>query len=196
MKRLFDIIASASGLLLTLWLFLLLALWIKCDSAGPVFFRQERVGRGGKPFRILKFRTMRPDSDRGIQITVGETDSRITRSGRFIRKWKLDELPQLINVLRGEMSLVGPRPETPKYVAYWTAEQRHVLDVRPGITDPASIRYRNENEMLAGRENPERYYIEVLMQEKLGLQLEYVRHHSFWGDIAILFQTFWAVIKG
>ncbi len=196
MKRLFDIIASLLGLLLTLWLFLLLALWIKCDSAGPVFFRQERVGRGGKPFRILKFRTMRPDSDRGIQVTVGEADSRITRSGRFIRKWKLDELPQLVNVLRGEMSLVGPRPETPKYVAFWTAEQRHVLDVRPGITDPASIRYRNENEMLAGREDPERYYIEVLMQEKLALQLEYVCHHSFWGDIGILFQTFLAVVKG
>ena len=156
MKRLFDIVASGLGLLCLSPLLLIVAIWIKLDSPGPVFFRQVRVGRYNKDFRIFKFRSMRVGSDKGSQITVGGHDSRITRSGYFIRKTKIDELPQLINVFIGDMSLVGPRPEVRHYVDMWTPEQLHVLDVRPGITDPASIRYRNENELLEKAEDPEK----------------------------------------
>lgn len=195
MKRVFDIIASGLGLLILSPLFLVLAIWIKLDSAGPVFYRQVRVGRHNKDFRIFKFRSMRVGSDKGSLVTIGGRDPRITRSGYFIRKFKLDELPQLINVFIGDMSLVGPRPEVRHYVDYWTPEQMHVLDVRPGITDPASIKFRNENELLEKAEDPERYYIEVVMQEKIRLYLDYVEHHSFWGDIGLIFRTFWVVVK-
>ena len=181
MKRLFDIVMSGLGLLILSPLFLFLAFWIKLDSKGPVFFRQSRVGKGNKDFRIFKFRSMRVGSDKGSQVTIGGHDPRITRSGYFIRKFKLDELPQLINVFIGDMSLVGPRPEVRHYVDYWTPEQMHVLDVRPGITDPASIKFRNENELLEKAEDPEQYYIDVIMQEKLKLYLEYVQNHSFFG---------------
>ena len=194
MKRLFDIVASGLGLVFLSPLFLLLAIWIKLDSKGPVFYRQVRVGRYNRDFRIFKFRSMRMGSDKGSLVTIGDRDSRITRSGYIIRKLKLDELPQLINVFVGDMSLVGPRPEVRHYVDYWTEQQLHVLDVRPGITDPASIRFRNENELMAKAQDPERYYIDVIMQEKLRLYLEYVAHHSFWGDITIIFQTFWVII--
>jgi lipopolysaccharide/colanic/teichoic acid biosynthesis glycosyltransferase len=138
---------------------------------------------------------MRVGSDKGSQITVGCHDSRITRSGYFIRKTKIDELPQLINVFIGDMSLVGPRPEVRKYVDMWTPEQLHVLDVRPGITDPASIRYRNENELLENADDPEKYYVEVIMQDKIKLYLEYVEKHSFWYDIKLIFQTFYTIVK-
>ena len=148
MKRLFDIIASGIGLLLLCPLFLIIGIWIKLDSSGPIFYRQVRVGRYNQDFRIFKFRSMRTDADKGSLVTIGGRDPRITRSGYFIRKFKIDELPQLINVFVGDMSIVGPRPEVRHYVNYWTKEQMHVLDVRPGITDPASIRYRNENELL------------------------------------------------
>ena len=194
MKRLFDIIASSFGLLLLSPLFLVLAIWIKLDSKGPVFYRQVRVGKDNKDFRIFKFRSMRVGSDKGSLVTVGGRDSRITRSGYFIRKFKLDEFPQLINVLIGDMSLVGPRPEVRHYVDYWTPEQMHVLDVRPGITDPASVKFRNENELLGQAEDPEKYYIEVVMQEKIKLYLEYVNNHSFWGDVKLIFQTFKVII--
>jgi lipopolysaccharide/colanic/teichoic acid biosynthesis glycosyltransferase len=127
-------------------------------------------------------------------VTIGGRDPRITRSGYLIRKFKIDELPQLINVLIGDMSLVGPRPEVRHYVNYWTPEQMHVLDVRPGITDPASIKYRNENELLEKAEDPEKYYIEVIMQEKIKLYLEYAEKSSFWYDIKLIFQTFWVII--
>ena len=150
----------------------MLAIWIKIDSEGPVFYRQVRVGKGNRDFRLFKFRSMRVGSDRKGLITVGGRDPRVTRSGYYIRKYKLDELPQLINVFTGDMSLVGPRPEVRKYVDLYTPEQMHVLDVRPGITDPASIRYRNENELLAQVEDPDRYYVEVIMQDKLQLNLE------------------------
>ena len=143
MKRLFDIFASGVGLVVLSPLFLIVAVWIKLDSTGPVFYRQVRVGKGNQDFKIFKFRTMRIGSDRGSLITVGGRDPRITTSGYFLRKTKIDELPQLINVLIGDMSLVGPRPEVRHYVNYWTPEQMRVLDVRPGITDPASIRYCN-----------------------------------------------------
>mgnify|MGYP003293792950 CR=1 FL=1 len=194
MKRLFDIIASGIGLLLLCPLFLLIGIWIKLDSAGPIFYRQVRVGRNNKDFRIFKFRSMRTDADKGSLVTIGGRDPRITRSGYFIRKFKIDELPQLINVFVGDMSIVGPRPEVRHYVNYWTPEQMHVLDVRPGITDPASIRYRNENELLGKAEDPEQYYIDVVMQEKIKLYLEYVEQHSFWYDIKLIFQTFLVII--
>ena len=195
MKRLFDIIASGCGLLVLSPILVIVAIWIKLDSKGPVFYRQVRVGRYNKDFKIYKFRSMRVGSDKGSLVTVGGRDPRITRSGYFIRKFKIDELPQLINVFTGDMSLVGPRPEVRHYVDYWTPDQMRVLDVRPGITDPASIRYRNENELLATAEDPEKYYIEVIMQEKLKLYLEYVRDSSFWYDIKLIFQTFLVIVK-
>lgn len=193
-KRFFDIFFSGIGLLILSPLFLLVAVWVKCDSQGPVFYRQIRVGRFGKDFKLFKFRSMRVGSDKKGLITVGGHDPRITRSGYFIRKYKLDELPQLINVFIGDMSLVGPRPEVRRYVDLYTPEQLHVLDVRPGITDLASIRYRNENEILGSVENPDRYYIEVIMPDKLRINLDYVAHHSFFGDLKIIFQTFAAIL--
>lgn len=194
MKRLFDIVASGLGLLCLSPLFLILAVWIKCDTPGPVFYRQTRVGRYNRDFRLYKFRSMRIGADRQGLITVGGHDPRITRSGYFIRKYKLDEFPQLINVLVGDMSLVGPRPEVRKYVDLYTQEQMHVLDVRPGITDPASIRYRNENELLAQAADPDKYYIETIMPDKLRINLEYVANHSFWSDIVLIFKTFWEIV--
>ena len=195
MKRIFDVIASGLGLVVLSPLFLILAVWIKLDSKGPVFYRQVRVGLHNKDFRIFKFRSMRVGADKGSLVTIGGRDPRITRSGYFIRKFKFDELPQLINVFVGDMSLVGPRPEVRHYVDYWTDEQMHVLDVRPGITDPASIKFRNENELMEQAEDPEKYYIEVIMQEKLKLYLEYVQNQSFWGDIGLIFKTFWVIVK-
>ena len=195
MKRLFDIFASGLGLLFLSPLFLVLAIWIKLDSPGPVFYRQVRVGRGNKDFRIFKFRSMRVGADRQGLITVGGHDPRITRSGYFIRKYKLDEFPQLINVFIGDMSLVGPRPEVRKYVDMYTPEQMHVLDVRPGVTSLASIRYRNENELLDKADNPDQFYIDVVMQDKLAIDLEYVEHASFWYDIKLIFQTFWEIVS-
>ena len=194
MKRLFDITASGLGLLVLSPLFLILAVWIKLDSPGPVFYRQVRVGRGNKDFRLFKFRSMRVGSDKKGLITVGGHDPRVTRSGYWIRKYKLDELPQLINVFIGDMSLVGPRPEVRKYVDLYTPEQMHVLDVRPGITDMASIRYRNENELLEQAADPEQYYRDVVMQDKLRINLEYIADHSFIKDLKIIFMTFKAVV--
>ena len=195
MKRLFDIFASGLGLLFLSPLFLILAIWIKLDSKGPIFYRQVRVGRGNKDFRIFKFRSMRVGADKQGLITVGGHDPRITRSGYFIRKYKLDEFPQLINVFIGDMSLVGPRPEVRKYVDMYTPEQMHVLDVRPGVTSLASIRYRNENELLDKAEDPDQFYIDVVMQDKLAIDLEYVEHASFWYDIKLIFQTFWEIVS-
>ena len=194
MKRLFDIILSSLGLLILSPIFAIVAIWIKLDSKGPIFYRQVRVGRYNQDFRIYKFRSMRVGSDKGSLVTIGGRDPRITTSGYFIRKFKIDELPQLINVLIGDMSLVGPRPEVRHYVNYWTPEQMHVLDVRPGITDPASIKFRNENELLEKAEDPEKYYIEVIMQEKIRLYLEYLNQHNLFYDLKIIFQTFWAII--
>lgn len=195
MKRLFDIVASGCGLIVLSPLFVILAIWIKLDSKGPVFYRQVRVGRHNKDFRIFKFRSMRVGADKQGLITVGGRDPRVTRSGYFIRKYKLDEFPQLINVFVGDMSLVGPRPEVRKYVDMYTEEQMRVLDVRPGITDLASIRYRNENELLEKADNPDRYYIDVIMQDKLAINLEYVANHSFWYDIKLIFKTFWEIVS-
>lgn len=195
MKRLFDIIASGCGLIVLSPLFIIVAIWIKLDSEGPVFYKQIRVGRYGRDFKLFKFRSMRVGADKAGLITVGGHDPRVTRSGYFIRKYKLDEFPQLINVFIGDMSLVGPRPEVRKYVDMYTPEQRHVLDVRPGITDLASIRYRNENEILESVANPEQYYIDVIMPDKLQINLEYVATHSFLNDMKLIFKTFWEIIS-
>ena len=194
MKRLFDILASGLELVCLSPLFTAVAVWIKLDSRGPVFYRQVRVGRGNKDFRIFKFRSMRPDSDKLGLITVGGRDPRVTRSGYYIRKYKLDELPQLINVFIGDMSLVGPRPEVRKYVDMYSPDQLHVLDVRPGITSLASLRYRNENEVLAKAEDPDKCYIEKVMPDKLAIDLEYVRKANLWNDIKLIFSTFREII--
>ena len=195
-KRLFDIVLCSLGLLLLSPLLLVLALWIKLDSPGPVLFRQQRVGRHGVPFDIHKFRTMRADAPTlGPQITVS-ADPRITRCGAWLRRSKLDELPQLWDVLRGAMSLVGPRPEVPRYVALYPDDlRRQVLSVRPGITDPASIAYRDESAVLARALDPERTYIEEIMPAKLALAARYAQEHSFAGDLRLIAQTLKALLR-
>ncbi|MEI3406508.1 MAG: sugar transferase [Christensenellales bacterium] len=195
-KRAMDIVLSACALAVLWPLLLLIALAIWIDDPGPVFYRQVRVGRNGKTFRIFKFRSMVMDADKkGLAITVGR-DSRITRVGAVLRKTKLDELAQLLNVLLGQMSFVGPRPEVPKYVELYTPYQRQVLLVRPGITDYASIAYRNENDLLAGAPNPETMYIEQIMPDKIELNMKYLREISPLADIRLILKTIVAVIKG
>ena len=194
-KRLFDLFFTLIGLLLLAPLFVLLALWVRLDSPGSVFFRQERVGRNGKLFRIFKFRTMCLDAEaQGRQITVGD-DPRITRSGRYLRKTKLDELPQLLNVIRGEMSLVGPRPEVPRYVALYPSQVRErVLSVPPGITDLASIEYRDENAILGRAADPDKAYIEEVMPAKLAFCERYVAERSLWTDFILILRTLRAIL--
>ena len=189
MIRLFDILFSAIGLIILSPLFLILWLLIRLTSKGPGFFVQERIGLGGKPFGLYKFRSMRTESESESLITIGEHDHRITRIGHFIRKYKLDELPQLWNVLKGDMSLVGPRPEVRKYVEMYTEEQRRVLDVKPGITDYASIEYVNENELLGNAEDPDRVYIEQVMPNKLKLNMRYLQNKSLKEYFRIIFLT-------
>ncbi len=190
LKRLFDISLAVLGLIIFLPLFLTIAIWIKLDSPGPVFFRQERVGRGGKHFQIFKFRTMISEAEsKGLRLTTSN-DSRITSSGRFLRKTKLDELPQMFNIIKSEMSFVGPRPEVPEYVKFYSDLQKEViLSVRPGITDEASIKFRNENELLALATEPQKEYIEVILPQKLSLYMKYVEKRSFWVDLKIIFST-------
>lgn len=195
-KRLFDILFALLFLLLLAPLLLLMALLVAITSPGGAFFRQVRVGRGGKEFRLLKFRTMRPGSEAKGQITVGGRDPRITGIGYFLRKSKLDELPQLINVLVGDMSIVGPRPEVPKYVALYTPEQRKVLNVRPGITSAASVAYIDENELLGRSDDPERTYVEEVMPAKLALDLIYVKEIGLWTDLRILLRTIGRLLQG
>ena len=189
-KRAFDIVAAAGGLVLLAPLFLVVAAWIKLDSPGPVFFRQERIGRGGLPVRIHKFRTMRVAGEAsGPALTVG-ADPRITRAGAFLRRTKLDELAQLIDVLRGDMSVVGPRPEVPRYVAGYPPELRaKVLSVRPGITDPASLQFRDESALLARAADPEREYRDVVLPAKLRLAADYVDTASLGGDLRLIAAT-------
>ena len=189
MKRLFDIVCSFFGLVFLSWLFVFVALWVGLSSRGGVFYRQRRVGRCNRDFTIYKFRSMRVNSDRQGLLTIGGRDGRITKAGVFIRKYKLDELPQLFNVLRGDMSFVGPRPEVRKYVELYTEEQKKVLTVRPGITSLSSIKYRNENEILSRSDNPEQYYIDVIMQDKLTIELDYLEQRSLLTDIKVIFQT-------
>jgi lipopolysaccharide/colanic/teichoic acid biosynthesis glycosyltransferase len=188
-KRLFDIVCSLLGLIVLSPLLLLVSVVVTLDSRGGVLFRQVRVGRDNKHFVLFKFRTMKVQPEHGLKLTVGNNDSRITRVGKVLRKFKIDELPQLINVFTGEMSLVGPRPEVPKYVAMYNEEQMKVLAVKPVITDYASIKFRNENELLAKAEDPEQYYIDVVMPEKLALNSYYVKNRSFLLDIKLIFKT-------
>jgi lipopolysaccharide/colanic/teichoic acid biosynthesis glycosyltransferase len=189
-KRLFDLFWSILGLVLLSPLFLIVAVWIKRDSPGSVFFRQVRVGRFEIPFRIYKFRTMVVDAEKkGLQLTSGK-DPRITRSGDFLRRTKIDELPQLINVLKGEMSLVGPRPEVPKYVEYYPNDAKKVVfSLCPGITDYAAILFRNENDILEGAEDPEGTYLNQILPEKIALYLKYAKERSFWLDFRLIIGT-------
>jgi lipopolysaccharide/colanic/teichoic acid biosynthesis glycosyltransferase len=196
-KRLFDLVIAALGLLLLSPALLVIALWIKLDSRGPVFFRQERVGLHGRSFRIHKFRTMVEGAPQlGASLTVG-ADARITRAGRWLRQAKLDELPQLIDVLGGAMSLVGPRPEVPRYVAmYPSALRDKVLSVRPGITDRASLEFRHENALLAAAADPEREYTQVVLPTKLRFASEYVDQASLLGDIRLILLTLATLLRG
>lgn len=196
MKRLFDFLVALffSILFVPLWFFVACA--IKIESKGPIFFRQVRVGKNGKEFRIFKFRTMVVDAEKkGLQITVGGRDPRITTVGYILRKTKLDELPQLFNIVIGEMSFVGPRPEVPRYVEMYSEEQKKVLRVRPGITDIASIEYIDENELLKDAEDPEKMYIEKIMPDKLRLNLEYLSKRSFISDLGMIFKTVMKIIS-
>jgi len=195
LRRAFDLAAASLGLLGLSPVLLIVAVAIATSSPGPVFFRQVRIGRFGVPFRIFKFRTMRIDAEAaGGQLTV-EGDPRITRVGRLLRASKLDELPQLINVVRGEMALVGPRPEVPRYVALYDDRQRRVLDVRPGITDPASIRYRDENAILARADDPEAAYVDVVMPHKLELNLAYLERRTLASDVGVILATFARLLR-
>lgn len=194
-KRLFDLFWAIVGLLVLWPVFLVIALLIKLADGGLVFFRQERVGYRGNPFRLWKFRTMVTNAEQlGKPLTVGR-DPRITPAGRQLRKFKLDELPQLLNVLMGEMSLVGPRPEVPQYVALYTPEQRRVLELTPGITDPASIKYRNESELLGQAKDPERMYVEGIMPEKIRLNLEYAEQATVLSDFTIILRTLMGLFR-
>jgi lipopolysaccharide/colanic/teichoic acid biosynthesis glycosyltransferase len=194
-KRLFDVLAAACGLLLLAPVLCAIALWIRLDSPGPALFRQRRVGRHGRLFDIYKFRTMADRPDDGRQLTVGQ-DPRITRAGRFVRRTKLDELPQLLNVLEGTMSLVGPRPEVPRYVdRYPPAVRQTVLSVAPGITDLAAILFKDENDILGRAQDPERAYVETILPVKLEYYQRYVRERSFWLDLRIIFQTLAAILR-
>jgi lipopolysaccharide/colanic/teichoic acid biosynthesis glycosyltransferase len=192
-KRIFDAFATLVGLILLSPLFAVTALLVILDSPGPAFFTQERVGRHGVIFRVFKFRTMRVDAEMNGQITVGN-DARITRIGHVLRRFKLDELPQLLNVLRGEMSLVGPRPEVPRYVACYSKEQREaILSVRPGITDWASIKFKEENALLANASDPERSYVEEILPIKVEYYVRYVTERNFVVDLKIIFLTLFAI---
>ena len=195
MARLFDILFSAVALVIFLPVFTIVAVLIKWESKGPILFHQERIGKNTKPFKILKFRTMFLGSDKKGLLTVGGRDSRITRVGIFLRKYKIDELPQLVNVLKGDMSIVGPRPEVEKYVKLYTPEQSKVLTVRPGISDFASIEFRNENEILSNADDPEKIYIEEVMQKKLELNQKFISDPSISNYFRVIFKTIAAVFS-
>ena len=194
MKRLFDILLSLVVLTVGIPFGILIALVIVIDSKGRVLYKQTRVGRNNADFQLYKFRTMYEESDQGSLITVGANDARITKSGMFLRKYKIDEFPQFLNILKGEMSIVGPRPEVRKYVDLYTPEQMKVLSVRPGLTDYASIRYVDENALLASSDNPEHTYIHEIMPDKLALNLKYIQEQSLWVDLKIILQTFAAIL--
>jgi lipopolysaccharide/colanic/teichoic acid biosynthesis glycosyltransferase len=193
MKRLFDIVVSAAGIVLLSPVFLLVGMLVRMDSPGPVFFTQERIGKGFKPFRIYKFRTMRENAEEsGPRITV-DGDDRITETGRVLRRYKLDELPQLLNVLKGDMSFVGPRPEVKEYIQSFRAEYEKLLSVRPGITDPASIRYSNEERVLAGSRNWEERYKTHVLPEKIRMSMEYLENNSIATDLSLIFRTLFRI---
>lgn len=188
-KRIFDFFSALIGIIILSPILIIVSIAIKVDSSGNIMFLQKRVGKDGKEFNIYKFRTMVTNAEKlGKQITVGK-DNRITKVGAFLRKYKIDELPQLFNVLKGDMSLVGPRPEVPKYVALYSDEQKKVLSVRPGITDLASLKYSDENDILGKVDNPEEYYINVIMKDKLSLNLEYIEKSNLFFDISLIVKT-------
>jgi lipopolysaccharide/colanic/teichoic acid biosynthesis glycosyltransferase len=193
-KRIFDIVFSFIGLAVLSPVFIVLAIWIATDSRGGVFYRQKRVGKGGCDFLLFKFRTMHTDADKKGLITVGNRDPRVTNAGYYLRKYKLDELPQLLNVLFGDMSLVGPRPEVRKYVDLYSPEQLKVLSVKPGITDFASIEFSNENEILAAVADPNKVYVEEIMPAKLKLNMRYIRECSLSTDFRIILMTIRKII--
>ncbi len=195
MIRLCDILFSLIGLLLLMPIWLIVSLWIVLDDPGPVFYRQQRVGRGGIDFGLLKFRSMRVGADKMSLITVGERDPRITRAGYYIRKYKIDELPQLWNVFIGDMSLVGPRPEVRRYVDCYTDEQKRVLEIRPGITDYASIEYIDENRILAQADDPDKTYIEDIIPAKIALNMRYIEHQTLGEYLKIIFLTFFNIVR-
>ena len=189
MKRAFDIIMALLGLIILSPFLLIIALLIVLDSSGGVFYKQKRVGKNNQDFSLIKFRTMHTDADKKGLLTVGTKDLRITKTGYYLRKYKLDELPQLFNVLKGDMSFVGPRPEVRQYVDLYNDEQKKVLQVKPGITDYASIAYINENEMLAAENDPEKLYIQKIMPDKLQLNLDYLEKRNFFKDLKVIFKT-------
>jgi len=193
-KRLFDIIFSALGIIILSPIFLLLWFTIKLESHGPALFMQTRVGKNNKDFKLIKFRSMYLNSESFGQLTVGMRDPRITNVGYTLRKYKLDELPQLLNVLKGDMSLVGPRPEVRKYVNMYTPQQMKVLEVNPGITDYASIQFINENQLLANAENPDEYYINNIMPKKLEMNLQYIKSNNPFKDISLILKTIFRII--
>ena len=195
MIRVCDILFSFFGLLFLSPLFIIVALWIVIDNPGPVFYRQQRVGKDNKDFGLLKFRSMRVGADKMSLITIGDRDPRVTRAGYYIRKYKLDELPQLWNVLVGDMSLVGPRPEVRRYVETYTEEQQKVLSVRPGITDYASIEYIDENRLLAQAADPDKTYIEEVIPAKIALNMRYINHQTIGEYFKIIFLTFVKIIR-
>jgi lipopolysaccharide/colanic/teichoic acid biosynthesis glycosyltransferase len=194
MKRLFDIVISFLGLIFLSPLFILIVIIMKANSKGGIIYTQLRVGINNKDFSIFKFRTMYVDSDKLGLLTIGGRDPRVTKLGYYLRKFKLDELPQLLNVLIGDMSLVGPRPEVRKYVDLYTQEQMMVLNVRPGITDMASIAFRNENDLLSEQVDPDSYYIDVIMPKKIQLNLDYLKERNLIKDIGVIVKTFLAII--
>lgn len=194
-KRIFDFALSLLGIIILLPLFAIISLLIIFDSPGGILYLQTRVGKNNKDFKLFKFRTMKTDSDKKGLLTVGNTDSRITRTGLWLRKYKLDELPQLVNVLLGNMSLVGPRPEVRKYVELYSVEQKKVLSVKPGITDNASIEYADENELLSKQADPEKFYISEVMPTKLKINLEYIFNQTMAEDFRIILRTFLKIFK-
>lgn len=196
LKRLFDIIFSITGLIILIPLFVVISIFILLDTKGGIFFFQTRVGKNNKDFRLIKFRTMFSQSEQKGLLTVGNTDTRITKTGKSLRKYKMDEFPQLINILKGEMSFVGPRPEVRKYVDLYNYEQMKVLSVRPGLTDYASLEYINENELLEQYGNPEKVYIEMIMPEKLALNIKYINETGFFTDLKIMLKTIGKIFTG
>ena len=194
LKHLFDIFLSLAFIVLLLPVFIIISIWIMIDSRGGVFYLQSRVGKNNRDFRMYKFRSMRPESDTFGLLTIGDHDPRVTRAGKFLRKTKLDELPQMLNILKGNMSFVGPRPEVRKYVELYSAEQMKVLSVRPGLTDYASLEYIDEDSILGQSDDPDRVYITVIMPAKLELNLKYIRERSFTTDLTIMMKTFLKII--
>ncbi len=194
-KRLFDILFSLVALILLLPVFVIIAIAIIIDDGFPVFYLQERIGKNFRSFKLFKFRTMYKNADKMGYLTIGSKDPRVTKVGYYLRKYKLDELPQFINVLIGDMSIVGPRPEVKKYVDLYNEQQKKVLSIKPGITDYASIKYINENEILAHSENPEKTYIQEVMPEKLKINLEYIEKQNVLEDIKIILKTFTKILS-